>query len=1139
MANDLISRVVHFFADIGVEITEMLKDPDGYARLMGELGLVPAGGPPTGSPNAGQSLSQLRDRAAGPDANSFEQLVDLSTAMVDLTALIQQFAGSHSVDDALNFLATLVDVVALDRLRRDHLEVVAVMRAMHLLSDNRILIGDLVRARSEWGSFMLGNPPDDDAAADNASLIVGALLAALGKWIPPADDSGQVFRVDMLFGWDPTPGSAMPRAERALQRMATVRLTPHAAPGAPFVDESFGLSMAMVPPADGGWGLFMALDLGAGLKFPIGKSLRLSLSADSPSAVQAFFGKSSFVRSGASNTTAKLTLARKAEIAEHLTFGSDTGLHFEVGKFSTGFELVDPPRFRFTLADAALVLPSKSLGFIGSVLPSGGIKFNVDIDISLDTTPKLSFTGGAGFTVTLPVNRSLAILEVRSVTVGLAIEDGPKGAAGALSAVVAFGLAFGKAFKVNVDGIGAKLLWTLPSTPARPDATGHTPPAVRGNLGPAGDLSLAFVPPLGIGVVIDVGPIRGGGFFYLDPVKRTYAGVLEAQLNLCGKGLQIKAAGLLRETDDGWDFVLVLSAQIRPAPEIFLGLTLNGVGGMLGINVSVDVAKLRGGLRDGAMGRLLFPDDPVANAPAIIATLASVFPHQRSALVAGPMLQLGWGRPNSFVTLSMAVVVALPSPALLIIMGRLMVQAPTPELPVVNLKADFLGIIDFEKPALSFDASIVDSKVGMFPINGDMALRAGPEGFLLSIGGFHPAFHPPADLATMRRISLDITPNPVTKIRCDGYLAVTSNTFQIGLHAQLDIDVRVASIHGWIEFDALVQWAPRFWFSVRVAAGLEFRVAGRCLAGISLELLLEGPGLWHAKGQASLHILFFTIHAGFDVTWGEAGGATDAPQIDAAQSVAAALAAPGAWSSVAPDGDAVATYRDVQRDTVAVDPDGRLKVRQQAVPLGIPITRVGLGPVVGGSVTITLDVVAGGPPSQPSLGQFAAAQFMDLSDDEKLSRPSFESYQDGVVFGADDVAVSKVENTQATYETVFIPEQRPRVRAPMHAGLLFGSIAHNAVGRSGLHFATLHDGPEQRVRVTAPGFRVVDADTLAPVASGASTASTASAASAASAAASFGSAAAAYGALNATRKAASGTATSPRLMVVADHEMVT
>src|SRR4029078_12882929 len=123
------------------------------------------------------------------------------------------------------------------------------------------------------------------------------------------------------------------------------------------------------------------------------------------------------------------------------------------------------------------------------------------------------------------------------------------------------------------------------------------------------------------------------------------------------------------------------------------------------------------------------------------------------------------------------------------------------------------------------------------------------------------------------------------------------------------------------------------------------------------------------------------------------------PEIDASARVAEGLGAPVAWAAGAPPGDALVTFRNTNRPDVGVHPYGQLSARQQAVPIGVPITRIGRSHVVGGTATITSTPIAGAPPAAPAMVQFAASQFVDLADDEKLSRPSFESFQDGIIFG--------------------------------------------------------------------------------------------------------------------------------------------
>ncbi len=1079
MATDLLGSLVHLLADLGHEIGNQLADESAREALLSRAGVdTPAGAPPAAG-NALINLDGLRTGGANASSTDTIQLVEqLGLAMTDLVAFIQEATQVQDVDDAWNLLATFIDLVALDLLRSRRPEVVAIGQAMHLISDDRVLLADLFRAGDQWGSFLLGHPADDESSADSWSLILGAGLVVLGLLVPIDDALGDGMRYEVLFGWDPEPSPPFPHAERVLQRMATFRMTYRGPVGTDGVaaEEHVGLSAVVVPPGDGGWGMFFALDLGGGLTIPVGSALELVLEADSPDAIEAYIGNGGFVQAGLQNSTAKIHLRRKQTVQDHSTIGPDHGVHLEVGRFDVGFDFAENSRFHLLVGDGALAIPQSSFGFMGSVLPSGGAKFTFDADLQVDSTGKVTFVGGAGLQVVLPVNLSLSVLRVRSITVAFMLEGSDHDLAVTLSTVVAFGLDFGLAFKLAVDGIGAKLAWTLPSSP-QPVGSG---PVTHGNLGAAGNIELDFVPPRGIGIQIDTGPVKGGGFFFFDPPHRTYAGVLEASLTLCGFGMSVKAAGLLRETDEGWDFVLILSAQFNPAIEVFSGFCITGVGGMVGVNVAVDVDKLRAGLHDGAVGRLLFPDDPVANAPAIIATMVSIFPHREHGYVAGPMVQLGFGRPDPWVKLSVAIVVAWPSPTLLLIMGRLSILTPAQALPIVDIKVDFLGVIDFDEPSFSFDASLVDSKLATFTLTGDMAVRAGPPGFILSVGGFHPKFTPPANLPALKRIAIDISANPITKIRAEAYLAVTSNTFQVGLHASLDIGASgVASVHGWLDFDALIQWEPTFHFSIHMDIGLELRLGGDSIASVSVDLLLEGPGPWHAKGSASLHLLFFTVSASFEVTWGEVEGATPPPAVDASATVSAALTADGAWSPLAPAGDSWISFRTVDRDQVPVHPYGRLNVRQQAVPLGIPITRVGLSHVVGDVATVTVSAGDGAPVSSSSTGTFAMAQFIDLDDDQKLSRPSFEAYQDGLVFGSDAMAHPAPQPTPASYETVFIPDGGAPVRSSMIGSLLAHGLEFGSVSRAGLHFATLNDGPDQRVTLAEPSFAVVSGGTLA------------------------------------------------------------
>jgi hypothetical protein len=106
---------------------------------------------------------------------------------------------------------------------------------------------------------------------------------------------------------------------------------------------------------------------------------------------------------------------------------------------------------------------------------------------------------------------------------------------------------------------------------------------------------------------------------------------------------------------------------------------------------------------------------------------------------------------------------------------------------------------------------------------------------------------------------------------------------------------------------------------------------------------------------------------------------------------------PGAWQAlVPPDADRVVRLRPAPPSDVevTVHPLGMFDVRQHAIPLETVITRVGANPVPEGQrrVHFGVPLVDGTPAGALSevTDLFSAGTYLDLSDDQKLSRPSFE-----------------------------------------------------------------------------------------------------------------------------------------------------
>ena len=353
--------------------------------------------------------------------------------------------------------------------------------------------------------------------------------------------------------------------------------------------------------------------------------------------------------------------------------------------------------------------------------------------------------------------------------------------------------------RVVVDDIGFTLAARFPDPP-------------KGNLGPL-DLGFGFKFPSGIGLEVEAGGVvSGGGFLFHDAAQGVYAGVLQLSLH---EMMTLKAFGLIAtkmpDGRAGYSLIIFITAEdFRPIP-LGLGFTLQGVGGMVAVHRTFDVDVLREGLKSDTLGALLFPKNPVANAPAIITALAKAFPAQRGSYLLGVLARIGWATPT-LVRFDLALIFEFGSRKRLLVLGRISALLPSEQNDLVRLKLDALGVIDFDQGTASIDAVLVDSKlVHKFPLSGAMALRArwtsGP-GFVLAVGGLNPRFAPPAGLPKLDRIAIALCSGNNPRVTCEAYFAITSNTVQFGARAELHASAHGFSVDGDVGFDVLVQLIP-------------------------------------------------------------------------------------------------------------------------------------------------------------------------------------------------------------------------------------------------------------------------------------------------------------------------------------------
>jgi len=717
-------------------------------------------------------------------------------------------------------------------------------------------------------------------------------------------------------------------------------------------------------------------------------------------------------------------------------------------------------------------------GFLTTILPGGRpIELEAGLLIGWSSSTGLHFEGNAAAEIDIPVDFDLGPIKIQLLHIGLA----PQGDGLALELSGSVGAQLGP-FGLAVDRIGTNALLSFP--------------AGGGNLGPA-DLTLAFKPPTGIGLTLDAGIVRGGGFIRFDPDKGEYAGVLELALG----PVSIKAVAILTTRlpggREGWALLLLVYSEFS-AVQLGFGFTLNGVGGILGLQHGVSTAELQAGLRSGALDSVLFPANPVASAPLLLGQLRLVFPIVPRALTLGPALKLGWSTPP-IVTLSLALVIqiddvlgtgsAQPQISRIVLIGQLKVQLPpatgadVPDL--LKLLVDIVGSYETREEALSIDARLRDSHIAGLPLTGSLVVRArfgAQPSLILAVGGFHPRFRDlPPGLPAQDRVGFELRYDIVT-VRVAGYTAITSNSFQIGADAHLKAEGGGFKVQVNLGFDALFLFEPVFHFEIdfRVSGAISWK--GHNLASVKVSGVLTGPGRWEVSGHASFGILWWDVNIDFEIGWGDSP-AQALPSVAVGAQLVAALANQSNWSAELPTGGAalVTLRKVVTNGSVPAHPLGNVTVLQNVVPLGIDIDRVGTSrPSDGRRFDISSVEVAGRLIPLPEFRDehFARGRYLDLEPDEKLSTPSFERFRAGVAISSSayTVAVDQVA-FEPELETVYVGEEVENGRSTIPRFILtaqarFGAASHSALRRDD---RLLPDDLVTRIEVAEPAFMTVDA----------------------------------------------------------------
>ena len=513
-------------------------------------------------------------------------------------------------------------------------------------------------------------------------------------------------------------------------------------------------------------------------------------------------------------------------------------------------------------------------------------------------------------------------------------------------------------------------------------------PQVIGPLRPD-RIAATLSPPFGAGA----GALPGGGAIVRLAGGAGFGGTLQVPLG----PLAIDAAAILeREASGAATFLAVLGIGFTPPIQLSFGFSLDRVGGIVGVNRTVDTQALADAVRSGKAGDALFAARPPASPGAVIDDLRHMFPARAGHFVIGPTAKLSWlsfGSEGSFVSLDLGVAVEVPNGTVAIV-G--VAQMQIPKLPeILHLRLDVIGIIDTHDRTASIDASLVDSHVlSIFEVHGDGALRLnyGSQGYMVvSVGGFYPGFDPaPARLPALRRIGMSPdfpVPIPGLSLSAEGYFAFTTNTIQLGGRLDARFGAGITA-HGFISVDALVQFRP-FFFKAEIAAGFEVRVFGMTFAGVRLDGAISGPNPFTIRGKVTIET--FLHDFSWDKTFTIGSGPSDTASGIGLLAALEQELRNRANLRVANDRDAsvVLKPRATAAGVVALPPIGALLWAQRRAPLNLKLDRVDGQPLATSAGAKLIDVASA------VRDQFAPGTFCNLTQAEALHRPTFDIKDSG------------------------------------------------------------------------------------------------------------------------------------------------
>jgi hypothetical protein len=651
-------------------------------------------------------------------------------------------------------------------------------------------------------------------------------------------------------------------------------------------------------------------------------------------------------------------------------------------------------------------------GFLTRLFGSEDLKVAIPLTLVWSSLTGVNFTGGAGLTISIVPHLKIGPVEIErfeaTITSTVSSSAPPD---------------FKVAFAVSVAGELGPLTFVT-------QGVGISLALIfeEGNAGPF-DVKTGFKAPSGIGIVVDEEIIKGGGFLASDSTG-DYFGALELTIK---EMVSVKALGVvgtkMPDGSRGFSFAAIITVSDFPAINLGFGFRLTGVGGIIGMDRTFDFAKLEEKLKRGVLRNLLFPPNPVANATAILADMTQVFPAARDHYVFGLMFRITWGS-EKLVVIDLAVIIA----ETVAVLGIVDVYFPRFDFAQVEVHVHIIGELDLGRKRIFVHAEILNtSHIFGFKLSGGAAMLVAwgeQPVFILSFGGFNKRYEQqlPPGFPALDRLTVQLVDTKNLKATLRVYLAVTSNSVQIGGSFALKAGVGKFTIEGALTVDALFQFyaKPRFIFDLD--AWLELKAWGVTLFSVRVQGTLSGGSPWHARGKATFKIWIFSCSVHFDEVWGDDAAEESLPVADVRSLVIEAFKDSRNWTAeLPPETQGLVTLREPISDIAMLHPLSALAIAQRVAPLNVSLTRFGNAKPQGQNFFTIEKVLVGSSnilegATSFTVGtvreHFARSQFLDMTDDEKLESPAFEKMDCGVRLGTAPVRHAAPLTAPMSYQTL-------------------------------------------------------------------------------------------------------------------------